>query len=78
MTRAKCRERKWALRSTRCTSLLPQTGLLLKISVTTNSTIKIKKRTFAIPAALAAIPKNPKMAAIIAMTKKIIDQRNID
>lgn len=33
--------------------------------------------TFAIPAAPAARPPNPKMAAINAMTKKITIQRNI-
>jgi hypothetical protein len=43
----------------------------------TNKTIKIKKRIFAIEAAPAAIPPNPKIAAIIAITRKIIVQRNI-
>jgi hypothetical protein len=44
---------------------------------TTNKTIKMKKRIFAIPAACAAIPVNPKIAAIIAMTRKIMTQFNI-
>jgi hypothetical protein len=38
---------------------------------------KMKKRTFAIEAAPSAIPPNPKMAAMMAITKKITDQRNI-
>jgi aminoglycoside phosphotransferase (APT) family kinase protein len=38
---------------------------------------KIKKRTLAIDAAPSAMPPNPKIAAIIAITKKITDQRNI-
>ena len=37
----------------------------------------MKNKTFAIDAAPSAIPPNPKMAAMIAMTKKITDQRNI-
>ena len=36
-----------------------------------NNTMKIKNRTFAIEAAPAAIPVNPKIAATIAMIKKI-------
>jgi hypothetical protein len=36
-----------------------------------NSTIKMKNRTFAIEAAPAAIPVNPKIAAMIAITKNI-------
>ena len=42
-----------------------------------NSTIKIKNRTFAIDAAPAAMPKKPKIPAMIAMIKKITVQRNI-
>lgn len=41
------------------------------------STRKMKNKTFAIEAAPSAIPPKPNMAAMIAMTKKIIDQRNI-
>ena len=37
----------------------------------------MKNNTLAIPAAPAAIPPNPKIAAIIATTKKITVQRNI-
>ncbi len=47
------------------------------ISERRNRTIKIKNSTLAIPAALAAMPPNPKIAAMIATTKKIIVQRNI-
>jgi hypothetical protein len=43
----------------------------------TKSARKIKKSTFAISAAPSAIPPNPKIAAMIAITKNIIDQRNI-
>jgi len=43
----------------------------------TNNTMKMKNRILAIEAAPAAIPPNPKIAAIIAMTRKIIVQRNI-
>jgi hypothetical protein len=39
--------------------------------------MKMKNKTFAIEAAPAAIPKNPKIPAIIAITKKIIVQRSI-
>ena len=42
-----------------------------------NSARKIKNKTLAIEAAPAAMPPNPNMAAIMAITKKIIDQRNI-
>jgi hypothetical protein len=42
-----------------------------KITASRNKTIKMKKRTFAMDAAPAAIPPKPKMAAIIAMIKKI-------
>jgi len=47
------------------------------INDNTNKTMKMKNRILAIEAAPAAIPPNPKMAAIIAMTRKIIVQRNI-
>lgn len=47
------------------------------ISDNRNNTIKIKNRILAIPAAPAAIPPKPNMAAIMATTKKIIVQRNI-
>ena len=39
--------------------------------------MNIKNSIFAIPAAPAAIPVNPKRAATIATTKKIKVQRNI-
>ena len=42
-----------------------------------NSTIKIKKMILAIPAAPAAIPPKPKIAAIMAMIRNTIVQRNI-
>ena len=42
-----------------------------------NKTIKMKNNTLAIDAAPAAIPPKPKIAAIIATTKKVIVQRNI-
>ena len=45
--------------------------------LSTKSTRKIKNKILAIPAAPAAIPPNPKMAAMIATTKKITVQRNI-
>lgn len=38
---------------------------------------KTKNRTLAMDAAPSAMPPNPKMAAIIAITKKMTDQRNI-
>ena len=41
------------------------------------STRKIKNKILAIPAAPAAIPPKPKMAAMIATIKKITVQRNI-
>jgi hypothetical protein len=41
------------------------------MSRATNITIKIKNRIFAIPAEVAAIPLNPKTAAIIAITRNI-------
>ena len=43
----------------------------------TTSTRKIKKITFAIEAAPAAIPVKPRIPAMIAITIKIIVQRNI-
>jgi len=42
-----------------------------------NSTIKIKKRILAMEAAPAAMPKNPKIPATIAMIRNIIVHRNI-
>ena len=47
-----------------------------KIAIT-KSARKIKNNTLAISAAPSAIPPNPNIAAMIAITKKIIDQRNI-
>ena len=41
------------------------------------STRNIKKSTLAIDVAPAAIPPKPKIAAMIAITKNIIVQRNI-
>ena len=46
-------------------------------SDSTNSTIKIKKKIFAIPAAVPAIPPNPRIPAIIAMIMNVMVQRNI-
>ena len=43
----------------------------------TNRIRKIKNKILAIPAAPAAIPPNPKMAATMATTRKITVQRNI-
>jgi hypothetical protein len=42
-----------------------------------NKIRKIKKRTFAIAAAPDAIPVNPKIAAIIAITRNVADHFNI-
>lgn len=42
-----------------------------------NMARKMKNKTFAIEAAPSAIPPKPNIAAMIAITKKIIDQRNI-
>jgi hypothetical protein len=46
-------------------------------SESTKSTKKIKNNTFAIEAAPAAIPPNPKIAATIAIIKNVTVQRNI-
>jgi len=54
-----------------------QTRLLPKTNERKKRITKIKKSVFAMEAALAAIPKNPKMPAMIAITRKITDQRNI-
>jgi len=51
--------------------------LLPKSKLNTNSTKKIKNKIFAIPAAPAAIPPKPKIAAMMATIKKITVQRNI-
>jgi hypothetical protein len=48
-----------------------------KMSDKRNNTIKMKNNTFAMEAAPAAIPPNPKIAAIRATTRKITVQRNI-
>ena len=50
---------------------------LPKINESKNSTRKIKNKIFAIEVAPAAIPPNPNTAAITAITRNIIDQRNI-
>jgi hypothetical protein len=42
-----------------------------------NITIKIKNNIFAMPAALAAIPPKPNIAATMATIKKMIVHRNI-
>ena len=42
-----------------------------------NSTKKIKNKILAIPAAPAAMPPNPNIAAIIAITRNVIVQPNI-
>jgi len=42
-----------------------------------NSTIKIKNKTFAIPAAPAAMPPKPNTPAIMAMIRNMIVHRNI-
>lgn len=47
------------------------------IKATTNSTKKTKNKIFAIEAAPAAMPVNPKRAATNAITRKMSDQRNI-
>ena len=47
------------------------------INEMTTKARKIKNKTFAIPAAPAAIPPNPKIAAIIANTTKTMVHFNI-
>ena len=42
-----------------------------------NNTMKMKNKILAIPAAPAATPPNPKIAAMIATIKKITVQRSI-
>ena len=49
----------------------------LKTSDTTNNTIKIMKRIFAMYAASEEIPPKPKIPAIMAITRKITIQTNI-
>jgi len=46
-------------------------------SDSTKSTKKIKNKTLAIDAAPSAIPPNPKIAATIAIIRKVTVQRNI-
>ena len=41
------------------------------------STTNTKNSTFAMPAALAAMPPNPNIAAMMATIKKTTDQRSI-
>ena len=55
----------------------PTLPLLPTIKLRTNRIRKIKNKILAILAAPAAIPPKPKIAAIIATTKKITVQRNI-
>ena len=50
---------------------------LPKIKDNKNKTIKIVNKIFAMEAAPAAMPPNPKIAAMIATTKKVTVQRNI-
>ena len=63
--------------------LRPQKGIvysierLPKMSDRRNNTIKIKNNILAIPAALAAIPPKPNIAATTATIKNITVQRNI-
>jgi hypothetical protein len=59
-------------RGLRCYTLL-----LPEIKDKRKSTMKMKKRTLAMLAAPAAMPKNPKIPAMIAMMRKITVQRNI-
>ena len=47
------------------------------MSETRNRTMKMKNKILAIPAAPAATPPNPKIAAMMATTRKITVQRNI-
>ena len=68
---------------------LPPTQLIIPVSSThykvdlpliresRNNTKKIKNKIFAIPAAPAAMPPNPNIAAIIAITRNVIVQPNI-
>ena len=51
--------------------------LLPSIRDSRKKTIKTKNNTFAIPAALAAIPVKPSIPAMMATTRKITVQRNI-
>jgi hypothetical protein len=46
-------------------------------SDSTKSTKKIKNKIFAMEAAPAAMPPNPKMAATIAIIRNVTVQRNI-
>ena len=50
---------------------------LPKIKDNKKRTIKMKNKTFAMEAAPDAIPPKPKIAAMMATTKKITVQRNI-
>jgi hypothetical protein len=50
---------------------------LPKMRESRNNTIKMKNKIFAIEAAPVAIPVNPRIAAIIAIIKNVIVQRNI-
>ena len=51
--------------------------LLPEINDTRKRMIKMKNKILAIPAAPAAMPKNPKAPATMAMIKNISVQRNI-
>ena len=51
---------------------ISQTFFLPKIRLRMNRTIKIKKRILAIPAAPAAMPPKPKIAATMAMIKNVM------
>ena len=55
----------------------PTLPLLPAIKLKTKRIKKIKNRILAIPAAPAAIPPKPNTAAMMAITKKMIVQRNI-
>jgi hypothetical protein len=48
-----------------------------KIKDRRNNTMKMANKIFAIEAAPEAIPPKPKIAAMIAITKKVTVQRNI-
>jgi hypothetical protein len=52
-------------------------ALFPKMSDTTKSIRNTTKRIFAMPAAPAAMPPKPNTAAIMAIIKNVIDQRNI-